>query len=174
MCFAWIGAERGWPCCFLVAAFTFCKPTRSVRDAVTRTQELQTQLNILQKEVISQKKKQKLPCDLLQFEGDEEVAEANLMRERLKKLELETASLEANREEKLKLLGNFVDPSVPCSNVEDDNEVVACWPEGTTLASSSDRRPESCRATHDELLWRLLDYTKTTVSVGEGYGIYGP
>ncbi|CAL1155957.1 unnamed protein product [Cladocopium goreaui] len=131
---------------------------KSVRESITRTQDLQTQLNNLQKGIIAERKKQKLPCD-------EELAEAARLRQQLKDLELDTASCEVKRDEKLKLLGNVVDPSVPFSNVEEDNEVVAVWPRGQDMSlpcpiSEFRHRPDCAvdAATHEGLLWRIGGY----------------
>lgn len=134
------------------------KLDKSVRESITRTQDLQTQLNNLQKGIIAEKKKQKMPCD-------EDLAQAARLRQQLKDLELDTASCQVKRDEKLKLLGNVVDPSVPFSNVEEDNEVVEVWPRQDMSLPCPISGFRHCpnravaeAATHEELLWRIGGY----------------
>ena len=79
--------------------------------------------------MISERKKKQLPCE-------QELQNALLLREQLKASEpgaqyllrcigdarSESSRLEQQRDGQLKLLGNTVDPSVPFSNSEDQQE----------------------------------------------------
>ncbi|CAE7214990.1 unnamed protein product [Symbiodinium natans] len=126
----------------------------SWREKTTCARELHTQLNALQKDVIARRKKLKEPCD-------EELKQAALIREQLKELELQTLQCEKLRDGALGKLGNFVDPSVPISQNEADNEVISTWPSGTSAAHpahvSHDDLGRSLLG-HDELLWRIGGY----------------
>uniref|UniRef100_A0A7S1ZGY3 serine--tRNA ligase n=1 Tax=Trieres chinensis TaxID=1514140 RepID=A0A7S1ZGY3_TRICV len=119
-------------------------------------------LNKLQKEVIAPKKKAKIPCD-------EEVAQMKEMQKAIKEAEKELPVVAAARDALLGRLGNMVDPEVPISkDEEEDNLVVALHPEPLEAENGGDKPllpcplgklqytlPEKKPLTHDDLLWRV-------------------
>jgi len=133
---------------------------REERGAIN---DLRKALNKLQKEVIAPKKKNKEPCD-------EEVAQMKAMKQEIETKEDALPGLEADRDALLNRIGNLVDPEVPISNDEDqDNLVVALSPvppeaERNTnllpcpLGTLQYTLPEAKPMTHDDLLWRIGGY----------------
>lgn len=128
------------------------------RELVTTIRNLKTMLNKHQIEVIAPKKKLKQPCDA-------ELAEAVRLREEIAEVEERHAKCEIERDQLICKLGNAVDPSVPFSNDEDeDNQVVCVWPLPAglklpcTMGEISDVLPDTQPLTHDDLLWRIGGY----------------
>lgn len=133
------------------------------KDAEWRTlrgtiDDLRKAMNAYQKNVITPKKKAKEDCE-------EEVAELKRMQMEIKQKESELPLLAEARDELLKKVGNLVDPEVPISEDEDeDNLVVALSPKVDTvelpcpLGKLSYTLPPSKPLTHDELLWRIGGY----------------
>eukprot|EP00913_Durusdinium_trenchii_P002707 g2505.t1 len=100
---------------------TFIRNQRSLFSAICDLFGCSEYDNPWSEEVIAEKKKQKLPCTA-------ELAEAQKLHGQLKRLESETSTWASDRDATLKLLGNVLDPSVPCSDSEEHNEVMAVWP----------------------------------------------
>lgn len=128
-----------------------------VRALASKRDDTRREANKLQKEVIGPKKKNKEPCD-------EEVAQLKELQKKVKELETEMPEIEKERDAKLSKIGNIVDPEVPISNDEDeDNLVVGLYPsppEGTELIPCPLGKiqytlPEIKPMTHDDLLWRI-------------------
>lgn len=124
--------------------------------------ELRRLVNKLQKEVIAPKKKAKEPCEA-------EVAEMKEMQKKIKQIQSELPDQAAKRDELLKRLGNIVDPEVPISKDEDeDNLVIGLYPEPLEAENAGEKPllpcaahalkytlPETKPMTHDDLLWRI-------------------
>mmetsp|Transcript_17235 Transcript_17235/g.26674 ORF Transcript_17235/g.26674 Transcript_17235/m.26674 type:complete len:492 (+) Transcript_17235:68-1543(+) len=124
--------------------------------------ELRRQVGKLQKEVIAPKKKAKEPCD-------EEVAQMKAIQVQIKEVEATLPELEQKRDSLLNKIGNIVDPEVPISqDEEEDNLVVSLYPE--PLEAEGEEKPSTLPCpqgeikytlpatkplTHDELLWRI-------------------
>uniref|UniRef100_A0A7S4IPF2 serine--tRNA ligase n=1 Tax=Odontella aurita TaxID=265563 RepID=A0A7S4IPF2_9STRA len=127
--------------------------------------EIRRDVNKLQKEVIAPKKKAKEPCE-------EEVAQMKAMQKKIKEMEKEMPLVEEQRDSLLNRIGNLVDPEVPISkDEEEDNLVVALYPEPLEAENAGDKPllpcpqgqlkytlPESKPLTHDDLLWRIGGY----------------
>lgn len=131
-----------------------------VREMVAERDDTRRQANKLQKEVIGPKKKNKEPCD-------EEVAQLKELQKKIKDLETAMPEIESERDAKLSKIGNIVDPEVPISHDEDeDNLVVGLYPsppEGNDmipcpLGKIQYTLPEIKPMTHDDLLWRIGGY----------------
>ncbi|KAH7054316.1 hypothetical protein B0J12DRAFT_657302 [Macrophomina phaseolina] len=106
--------------------------------------QISSQINATQKE-IGQKKKNKENADDLLKQKEEltnkKKAQEDLAAEKLKALNA-----------KVKTVGNYVHPSVPVSNDEENNEVIRTWvPEGVTVEK------KECLS-HHEVLYRLGGY----------------
>jgi seryl-tRNA synthetase len=133
------------------------------RNVTKERDELRKQVNKIQKEKITPKKKAKEDCT-------EEVAEMKELQEQIKAKEVELPEIMAKRDKLLSRIGNIVDPEVPISdNEEEDNLVVALYPtppEGETNESLLPAAqgalkytlPETKPMTHDDLLWRIGGY----------------
>jgi len=139
-----------------------------VLDETWRTQRaeidsLRKQVNKLQKEVIAPKKKAKEPCD-------EEVAQMKALQKSIKEKEAQLPIMADERDKKLNLIGNIVDPEVPISQDEDeDNLVIKVFPpppestDNETLLPCAAGKleytlPDTKPDTHDNLLWRIGGY----------------
>ena len=128
--------------------------------------DLRKQLNKLQKDVIAPKKKAKEPCD-------EEVAQMKELQAQIKQKETDLPLIEAQRDALLNRIGNKVDPEVPISKDEEqDNLVMTLFPLPPEAASNPNllpapqgtlqyTMPEAKPLTHDELLWRIGGYEPT-------------
>jgi len=133
---------------------------REQRGAIDK---LNKDKNKLQKDVIAPKKKKKEPCE-------EEVAQMKAMQKEIKEKEEALPDIESKRDALLNRIGNLVDPEVPISQDEDqDNLVVALSPmpaEAETnesflpcpLGQLQYTLPETKPLTHDDLLWRIGGY----------------
>jgi len=131
-----------------------------VREKVSQIDDTRRQANKLQREVIGPKKKKKEECD-------KEVAELKQLQLKIKELESEKPELESKRDVMLGKIGNIVDPEVPISNdEEEDNLVVSIFPippggENVTpcpLGKIQYPLPATKALTHDDLLWRIGGY----------------
>jgi seryl-tRNA synthetase len=151
------------------------KPASWVDEVIAKDEEwrveqkkldsLRKEVNTLQKEVIAPKKKAKEPCDDEVFQMKEMQAQINGMKKSVPEIAKERDSL-------LNRIGNIVDPDVPTSHDEDnDNVVVALYPkpveeensEGKALLPSplgqlTYTLPATKKFTHDDLLWRIDGY----------------
>lgn len=133
------------------------------REERAAIDDLRKDCNKLQKEVIAPKKKNKEPCE-------EEVAQMKELQKQIKDREDELPEMEAKRDVLLSTIGNMVDPEVPISDNEDqDNLVVAVSPippeaknnEGFLPCPLGQLRytmPDAKPLTHDDLLWRIGGY----------------
>mmetsp|Transcript_4318 Transcript_4318/g.11844 ORF Transcript_4318/g.11844 Transcript_4318/m.11844 type:complete len:495 (+) Transcript_4318:115-1599(+) len=133
------------------------------RELRANIDEMRKNLNKLQKEVIAPKKKAKEPCDA-------EVAQMKKMQQEIKEKDLELPKIAEARDSLLNRIGNMVDPEVPISHDEDeDNLVVDVYPEPEELKSNPDlipcplgkltyTLPAIQPLTHDDLLWRIGGY----------------
>jgi len=147
---------------------------RDVRSAIDM---LRKEVNTFQKEKITPKKKAKENCD-------EEIAELKKMQAEIKAKEAELPIKAAARDELLMRIGNIVDPEVPISQDEDEDNLVVCLspevPELTLparLGSLSYTLPEAKPLQHDDLLWRIGGYEPMRgVAVGghRAYFLTGP
>jgi seryl-tRNA synthetase len=129
----------------------------------TMTQErddLRKQVNTIQKEKITPKKKAKEDCTA-------EVAEMKAIQAVIKDLEIQIPELIAKRDKLLIRIGNMVDPEVPISEDEEmDNLVINLHPtppEGADILPCSQGTiqytlPATKPLTHDVLLWRIEGY----------------
>ena len=133
------------------------------RSVVNNMDELRRQVNALQKQ-IAPKKKAKEACDDL-------IKEMKFKQGEVKALEKSLPELEASRDALLNRIGNMVDPEVPISNDEDqDNLVVALFPKPVEAETSEKALlpcplgiieytlPPTKPLTHDDLLWRIDGY----------------
>ena len=135
------------------------------RELTKVRNEKKTDLNKLQKEVIAPKKKAKENCDA-------EVAQMKAMKVEIDEIDKQIPEVEASRDRLLNRIGNIVDPEVPISkHEEEDNLVVALYPEPLEAENGGDKPllpcsqgaikytlPESKPLTHDDLLWRVDGY----------------
>jgi seryl-tRNA synthetase len=128
------------------------------RELRSSADALRKEVNKLQKEVITPKRKAKEPCD-------EEVAQSKVMQESIKEMEGRIPGLEEKRDKVLSRIGNLVDPEVPISKDEDkDNLVVGLFPmpENVSLPTPAGvleyTLPATKPLTHDDLLWRIGGY----------------
>jgi len=140
------------------------------RSLTAETDELRRKVNKLQREVIAPKKKAKEPCDA-------EVAEMKAIKVEIADIEAKLPLIAEERDGLLGLVGNLVDPEVPISQDEDeDNLCVALHPEPLEAeekaAGNGDGAPllpcplgklvytlpETKPLTHDDLLWRVDGY----------------
>lgn len=151
------------------------KPAEWVDEVIAKDEEwrklqkeidtLRRDVNHLQKNVIAPKKKAKEPCE-------EEVAQMKAMQKESKAKLASLPELEKERDSLLGRIGNMVDPEVPISHDEDeDNLVVALYPEPLEAENAGDKPllpcplgtltytlPETAPLTHDDLLWRIGGY----------------
>mmetsp|Transcript_39496 Transcript_39496/g.72873 ORF Transcript_39496/g.72873 Transcript_39496/m.72873 type:complete len:487 (-) Transcript_39496:206-1666(-) len=135
------------------------------REMTKEVSEIRRDVNKLQKEVIAPKKKAKEPCE-------EEVAQMKAMQKKIKDIEAAMPEVEAKRDQLLSRIGNIVDPEVPISHDEDeDNLVVALFPEPLEAENAGDKpllpcpigkikytMPAAKPLQHDDLLWRIGGY----------------
>ncbi|KAL7442283.1 hypothetical protein ACHAXM_009190 [Skeletonema potamos] len=135
------------------------------RDLRSQIDALRTKVNKLQRDVIAPKKKAKEPCE-------EEVAEMKAIKAQIDEEEEKLPLIEAERDALLNRIGNIVDPEVPISQDEDeDNLVVSLYPEPLEAENNGDKPllpapiskltytlPETKPLTHDDLLWRIGGY----------------
>jgi seryl-tRNA synthetase len=126
------------------------------RELTQRRDALNKQKNQLMKDVITPKKKAKEECE-------EHVTHYKQLQAQVKEIEdVDLPKAEAERDQLLHRIANIVDPEVPISQDEDnDNLVVALQPlpEGVTLPSPIAKLqytpPPTLPMTHDDLLWRI-------------------
>lgn len=125
------------------------------RELTQQKDKLRREVNVLQKTVIAPKKKAKEPCE-------NEVAEMKAIQAQIKEIEAKIPLVAAERDKLLGGIGNLVDPEVPISKEEEEDNLVVKLnpePEGVTLPQSqgtiSYELPESKPLTHDDLLWRV-------------------
>lgn len=133
------------------------------RDVTKQGDNLRKAVNKLQKEVIAPKKKAKEPCE-------EEVAQMKSMQAEIKELAAKLPALVEQRDTLLGQIGNIVDPEVPISeNEEEDNLVVDLKPSPPEAEGKADflpapqgslkyTLPPTKPMTHDDLLWRIGGY----------------
>jgi len=128
------------------------------RETTKLIDHMRRDVNKLQKEVIAPKKKAKEPCD-------EEVAQMKALQKKIKTNQAELPNLVTARDSLLNKIGNIVDPEVPISNDEDeDNLVVSLYPEPPSVelpavvSTLKYDLPESKPLQHDDLLWRVDGY----------------
>lgn len=130
-------------------------------------------LNKLQKEVIAPKKKAKEPCDA-------EVTQMKEMQSHIKELQLGLPVIEKKRDALLGQIGNIVDPEVPVSkDEEEDNLVTGLFPtpvDAPTLPCPQGTikytLPEIKPLTHDDLLWRIGGFEPTRGQQVAGHRAY--
>eukprot|EP00816_Leptocylindrus_hargravesii_P007582 CAMPEP_0196811786 /NCGR_PEP_ID=MMETSP1362-20130617/20058_1 /TAXON_ID=163516 /ORGANISM="Leptocylindrus danicus, Strain CCMP1856" /LENGTH=478 /DNA_ID=CAMNT_0042187169 /DNA_START=23 /DNA_END=1459 /DNA_ORIENTATION=- len=139
------------------------------RDLVVQKDKMRREVSILQKEVIAPKKKAKEPCD-------EEVAQMKAIQVDIKRIEQEELpAIQEKRDNLLSTIGNIVDPEVPISKDEDEDNLVvglSPCPESVILPQPLGKLsydfPETKPLTHDDLLWRIDGYEPT-----RGQGVAG-
>ncbi len=129
-----------------------------------RVDDLRREVNALQKQ-IAPKKKAKEDCDDL-------IKEMKDKQKVVKEIQNTLPELEEERDNLLNRIGNMVDPEVPISHDEDeDNLVVALYPEPLEAENQGDKPllpcplgilsytlPSTKPMTHDDLLWRVDGY----------------
>lgn len=128
------------------------------RELTKQKDTLRKEVNKLQKDVIAPKKKAKEPCD-------DEVEQMKAMQTEIKEKEAQLPILEEKRDLILFRIGNMVDPEVPVSKDEDQDNLVIDLkplPDGVALPCPAGTLeydlPPSKPLTHDELLWRIGGY----------------
>jgi seryl-tRNA synthetase len=134
-------------------------------------------LNKLQKDVIAPMKKAGQDCA-------SEVAHMKDLQNDIKQDELQLPVLEQQRDALLGRIGNFVDPQVPISQDEDqDNLVLTLFPPPPEAATEPNllpcaqgklhyTLPASKPLTHDDLLWRIGGYEPTRGAAIAGHRGY--
>merc|ERR1712166_125484 len=144
------------------------------RAMTKKKDDLRKQVNKIQKEKITPKKKAKEDCTA-------EIYEMKAVQQEIKEVEKQLPEIAESRDKLLKRIGNRVDPEVPISNDEDeDNMVIALSPippegDGILPASQGTLKytlPETKPLTHDELLWRIGGYEPTRGSQVAGHRAY--
>mmetsp|Transcript_7346 Transcript_7346/g.10779 ORF Transcript_7346/g.10779 Transcript_7346/m.10779 type:complete len:481 (-) Transcript_7346:219-1661(-) len=144
------------------------------RSMINKQADLRRQANKMMKEVIAPKKKAKEECDA-------EVAQYKALQQQVKDIAAELPTVEAKRDSLLNRIGNIVDPEVPVSQEEDeDNLVVALSPVPDDLKSPLPcpqgtieyTLPPTAPMTHDDLLWRIGGFEPTRGSQVAGHRAY--
>ncbi|KAL3935850.1 MAG: hypothetical protein SGARI_002801 [Bacillariaceae sp.] len=144
------------------------------REMVKQKDELRKQVNKIQKEKITPKKKAKEDCTA-------EIAEMKAVQQQIKDVETQLPIVAAQRDKLLNRIGNLVDPEVPISDDEDaDNLVITLKPippegEGILPAPQGTLKytlPEAKPMTHDVLLWRIGGYEPTRGAQVAGHRAY--
>ena len=144
------------------------------REVTKECDDLRKQVNKIQKEKITPKKKAKEDCS-------NEIAEMKALQEVIKEKQALLPELAAKRDKLLNRIGNIVDPEVPISDDEDkDNLVINLHPtppEGADIlpapqGSLQYTLPETKPLTHDELLWRIGGYEPTRGQQVAGHRAY--
>lgn len=144
------------------------------RNLTNEINDLRTQVNKIQKEKITPKKKAKEDCSA-------EIAEMKAIQQTIKDKQALLPEYEAKRDSLLNRIGNIVDPEVPISDDEEkDNLVVSLHPvppEGAGILPCPQGTieytlPEIKPMTHDELLWRIGGYEPTRGSNVAGHRAY--
>ncbi len=134
------------------------------REKQKESDNLRRDVNALQKQ-IAPKKKAKEDCDEL-------IKEMKDKQKLVKEIQSSLPALEEERDALLNRIGNIVDPEVPISDNEDeDNLVVGLFPEPLEAENSGDKPllpcplgiikytlPDIKPLTHDDLLWRIDGY----------------
>lgn len=131
------------------------------REMTKDMDNMRRDVNKLQKEVIAPKKKAKEPCE-------EEVKQMKELQAKIKATQADLPNMVSKRDSLLFKIGNVVDPEVPISQDEDeDNLVVSLYPEPesvtlpATLGKLTYDLPETKPLQHDDLLWRIDGYEPT-------------
>ena len=143
------------------------------RTLVKQADMLRRDVSKLQKEVIAPKKKAKIPCE-------EEVLQMKQIQADIKRIEQEELpKIAEKRDACLNLIGNLVDPEVPISQNEDeDNLVVGLHPLPESvvlpkpLGELTYELPDNKPMTHDDLLWRIDGYEPVRGSSVAGHRAY--
>mmetsp|Transcript_15551 Transcript_15551/g.38756 ORF Transcript_15551/g.38756 Transcript_15551/m.38756 type:complete len:482 (-) Transcript_15551:1694-3139(-) len=130
------------------------------RELTKQRDSLRKEVNRIQKEEITPKKKAKEDCT-------EAVAKMKAAQQQVKEIETKLPIVAETRDKLLNRIGNMVDPEVPISDDEDaDNLVVTLHPvppEGEGILPSPQGTleytlPATKPLTHDDLLWRIGGY----------------
>lgn len=147
------------------------------RDLRAQIDGKRTDANKLQKQVIAPKKKAKEDCEA-------EVTQFKVMQKEIKDMEAQLPIIAEKRDTLLTRIGNMVDPEVPISEDEDqDNLVIALQPPPPEMADNPNllpcplgvltyTLPKAQPLTHDDLLWRIDGYEPTRGSVVGGHRAY--
>jgi len=160
------------------------KPAEWVDEVITEDEkwraltkekdELRKQVNKIQKEKITPKRKAK-------EDASAEIAEMKAVQQQIKEVEAQMPAIEAKRDKLLSRIGNIVDPEVPISDNEDEDNLVICLkpipPEGADILPAAQGKlqytlPETKPLTHDELLWRIGGYEPTRGANVAGHRAY--
>jgi seryl-tRNA synthetase len=144
------------------------------RDLTKQKDDLRKEVNMIQKEKITPKKKAKEDCTA-------EIAEMKAVQDKIKEVEAQLPIIAEQRDKLLNRIGNMVDPEVPISDDEEtDNLVISLYPippEGEGILPAPQGKiqytlPEIKPLTHDELLWRIGGYEPTRGSQVAGHRAY--
>lgn len=143
------------------------------RSTTKSIDEMRRDVNKLQKEVIAPKKKAKEDCEV-------EVKQMKELQSKIKSFQAELPLMVETRDRLLWKIGNVVDPEVPISQDEDeDNLVVSLNPIPVEnvqlparLGSLSYTLPPVKPMQHDDLLWRIDGYEPTRGSAVAGHRQY--
>ncbi|KAL1975319.1 hypothetical protein VTN31DRAFT_3711 [Thermomyces dupontii] len=130
------------------------KPVEAVDEVVAlfeearrlryETVQIGSRLNAIQKEIGLKKKNKEDASELLKQKAE--------IEEERRKADERASAKEAERDAKIRSIGNYVHDSVPVSNNEDDNVVIRTWaPEGTKVEK------RDCLS-HHEVLTRIDGY----------------
>lgn len=147
------------------------------RDVTKQGDNLRKAVNKLQKEVIAPKKKAKEACE-------EEVAQMKQMQVDIKELAAKLPILAEKRDALLGQIGNMVDPEVPISQEEEEDNLVVTLKPMPIEAEGNDKflpapqgslkytLPPTKPMTHDDLLWRIGGYEPTRGQNVAGHRAY--
>lgn len=146
------------------------KPPEWVDEVVSKDEEwraltkqvddLKKEKNWIQREKIAPKKKANEDCT-------KEVAEMKEIAAEIKEKQEQLPGIAEERDRLLNRIGNIVDPEVPISNDEDQDNMVICLhptpPEGNGILPAPQGTlqytlPATKPLTHDDLLWRIGGY----------------
>lgn len=148
------------------------------RSQTNKADDLRREVNALQKQ-IAPKKKAKEDCDEL-------ILDMKSKQKEVKDIMATLPQLEQERDVLLNKVGNMVDPEVPISTEEDeDNLVIALYPEPLEAENAGAKPllpcplgiltytlPPTKPLTHDDLLWRVDGYEPIRGQTVAGHRAY--
>ena len=143
------------------------------RELTKEQDQIRRDVNKLQKEVITPKKKAKEDCTA-------EVTRLKEMQQRIKDIQKELPIISLKRDQLLNKIANIVDPQVPISQDEDEDNLVIDLsptpPDNPTLPCPQGKLtyqlPPTKPLQHDDLLWRIGGYEPTRGQAVAGHRAY--
>ena len=135
------------------------------REAVFAANGLQREMNAMNKAIGAKMKKKE--------DATEERAKQKALKDEVAEAEARSAELARERDAVLHTIGNYVDPSVPVSDDEENNAVVRTFePEPRTVESDDPAAPAMTHHSHVDLV-QMLDIVDlesgSAVAGGRGY-----